>query len=171
MPFVEVTKATQGGHNAEVSDRPCMSCTSPQAKPDDIHIYVRLPVELVVSTFGAHLFNEGRSVRLGFMEGVDSDAGFIMLTHNPRGYTFTRPATGSAGYTSKMGYGVFKYYSPASAPQDITAMEYSVDGPALLLQVPQWFNYSKRVVARPTMIATPTRPKGRPRHDIQGAHK
>ena len=166
MPFVELHKSRAASVSHTISV-PTMSAII--TKSGDKHIYMRLPRDLVHSTWSDKLVNDGRSVKLGILEGTDNDAGFIMLVHNPVAYTFTatafsksdgRPSMSS--FNCKVDLQAFKHYVPNVMPQPSAAMEFSADGPALLLQVPQWFVYTpNRVVVRATMVPVEKAPQGR----------
>lgn len=139
------------------------------AKSNEQHVYIRLPREIVHNTWHDKLINDGRSIRLGLLEGTDTDAGFIMLVHNPRGYTFSASSYAKAdgtpshaAFVSKIDLSTFKSYIPNITPQLPTEMEYSIDGQAMLLQMPQWFVYTPKVVHRATMVATQKVREGRP---------
>jgi hypothetical protein len=165
MAFVEIEK-NKFRINA-VTNKPMMSVII--SKDNTQHIYIRLPNDLVHATWADKLFNDRRSVRLGILEGTESDAGSFMLVHNPRGYTFTASALSksndtpsASSFVTKMNMNVFKNYVPNVTPQIPTEMEYSVDGQAMLLLTPSWFIYTPKVVVRATMVPVEKSPQGRP---------
>jgi hypothetical protein len=165
MAFVEIYK-TKFRVNG-LTTKPMMSVIV--NRHGDQHIYIRLPNELVHTTWGDKLFNDRRSVRLGILEGTESDAGSFMLVHNPRGYTFTASALSKAddtpsgsSFVTKMNMTVFKNYVPNVTPQIPTEMEYSVDGQAMLLLTPSWFVYTPKVAVRSTMVPVEKAAQGRP---------
>lgn len=167
MPFVELHKSRAAAISHTVT-APTINCIV--TKKGEKHVYMRLPRDLVHSIWGDKIVNDGRSVKLGILEGTESDAGFLMLVHNPIAYTFTATAFSKSdgkpsmsSFNSKIDLQTFKSYVPNVMPQPSTPMEFSVDGPALLLQVPSWFVYTPiKPIVRASMVPVTKAAQGRP---------
>lgn len=166
MPFVELHKSRQNVGAAQLSE-PNMAITVDTKGVQ--HVYIRLPRALVHQVWGNMLVNEGRSVILGVLEGTDTDTGFIMLAHNPRGYTFSASAYAKAdgtpsesAFTCKVNLDTFKAHAPNMTPQAPTTVQYSIDGPAVLIQLPPWFVPATKVEPRATMVPLEKQRQGAP---------
>lgn len=167
MPFVELNKNRMSTHDRTGIIAPTMSCMVNSA--GRVSIYFRLPRQLVIDLWEKQLFNDGVSVRLGILEGTEQDAGFIMLSHSPTGYTFSTSSyvkndekESTSSFVSKMVQSAFKFYSPTNVPCPPTDMEYSIDGSAILIQVPSWFSYIQPPPSRKSLIPVDRSARGRP---------
>jgi len=167
MPFVELNKNRISTHDRTGVVAPTLSCAA--GSNNRVSIYFRLPRQLVIDLWEKQLFNDGASVRLGILEGTEQDAGFIMLSHSPTGYTFSTSAYVKSGekestssFVSKMIQSAFKFYSPVSVPCPPTDMEYSIDGSAVLIQVPSWFSYIQPPPSRKSLVPVVRSERGRP---------
>src|SRR4249920_1266633 len=176
MPFVELYKNRISSHDRSGIVAPTISCAA-QAN-GRVSIYFRLPRQLVLDLWAKQLFNDGQSVRLGILEGTEQDAGFLMLSHSPTGYTFSTSTYVKAGaqestssFVSKMVQNAFKFYSPVSVPCPPTDMEYSIDGSAILMQVPSWFSYIQPPPARKSLVPVVRYTRGRPPNQVNIRNK
>jgi len=165
MPFIEMHK-TRNAPLSSLVTKPTIAIVVTNKKVNDV--YIRIPRDIVHAVWADKLINGGRTVRLGIHEGTETDAGFAMLVHNPAGYTFTSAAyarkDGSpslASFTCKVELTTFKHHVPNIVPQPPIEMEHTIDGPAILLQLPEWFVPGKRVQPRSTMVALDKSPQGR----------
>ena len=167
MAFVELHKSR---HTAltHVPTKPTISIVQTTGKIKATHVYIRIPRSIVQSVWADKLINDARTVRLGLHEGTDGDAGFAMLVHNPTGYTFTTPSYARsdgtpslASFTCKVELSTFKHHVPNILPQPPCEMEYTIDGPAVLLQLPPWFVPGARPVVRSTMVQVEKAAQGR----------
>lgn len=155
MPFVQVTPH----YKMHCPDPEQCSISCAGTEEHGYFIYIKLGRDLVMNTWKEFLTEGAKSalygLRLAVHEGTETDAGFIMLVPSPTGYKFGTSVTSSkagperdksfAPFVCKMQPNKFRYYQPRTVPCPLTLVDVTVDGSSMLVQMPEWFVYTKPV--------------------------
>ena len=161
MAFEQIVRSR--GYQATAT----VGCTMSFVGTDEYgyHLYIKLGKGLVEATWGEFIAMERdgtrRGVRIAIHEGMDTDAGFLMLVPSPSGYRFAvssvpkglKAENSTAPFICKLRPDKLKFYSPRTQPCEITQVDVTVDQKSMLIQVPEWLVYMKSAPVPKTFVA------------------
>jgi len=108
-------------------------------------IYIAITPDIIAQTGWIVAENDQRkSVRVLVQEGVGDDAGFLLLTEDPAGYSLGTTNKTAKSFSMSITSVKFQHYVLNEVPVPPEIVEYTVDEKdhTLLIQCPDWLRYN-----------------------------
>ena len=160
MAFTRVTKGSTGTSSSGRSEDVRMGAHLQSGPGTSRGVYFSIPQSVAIKAGWTLVDNANvrKGVHLVIDEGHGEDAGFLMLSEDPRGYACGASREGAYALAMSITAQRLRHYVLNDCPVETEPVEFSVDPKAgtVLIQVPDWLRYNPLTAPQPE--APPPRP-------------
>jgi hypothetical protein len=162
MPFIKLSKGTQERVTTPHEEEVRMGSHRTEGGRT---IYISVSDTLVAKLgweIGRSERGAGRKVvDVAVNEGVGNDAGFWLVSPDPKGFRLGTQAKLRGAYASNISYTKLRHYVLNDDDVSVHPVDFTIESGALLLQVPDWLRYnpqSYQEPEKPKLTQPPTQP-------------